>query len=195
MPFVFKCLALLTSIAAAAAADKDFHAPPAASMRQHQPNDKVTIGADPYVGGLKVKDAFDKLDPYRNGVLPVLVVIENGSDQTLRLENLRVQYVGPNGDKVVATPADEVKYLRGPSRPGMIPGPVGGVKILSKKNPLDVWEIVGRGFAAKMLPAGRTASGFFYFATGIQKGSTIYISGITEAASGKELLFFEIPLQ
>jgi hypothetical protein len=195
MPFVFKCLALLTSIAAAAAADKDFHAPPASSLHQRQTNEKVTIAVDPYVDGPKVKDAFNKLDPYRNGILPVLVVIENGSDQTLRLENMRVQYAGPNGDKVAATPAEDVKYLRGPNRPGMIPGPVGGVKILSKKNPLDVWEIVGRGFAAKMLPAGRTASGFFYFATGIQKGSTIYLSGISEAASGKELMFFEIPLQ
>jgi hypothetical protein len=195
MPFIFKGLALLTSIAAAAAADKDFHAPPVASMAQRQTNGQVTIGADPYVDGDKVKAAFDKLDPYRNGVLPVLVVIENDSDQTLRLENLRAEYVGPNGNRVVATPAADVKYLNAPSRPGVIPGPTGGVKIVSKKNPLDVWEIEGRGFAAKMLPAGGTASGFFYFATGIQRGATIYLSGITEAATGKELLFFEIPLQ
>jgi hypothetical protein len=89
-----------------------------------------------------------------------------------------------------------VKYLRGASRPGMISGPPGmGVKVLSKKNPLDVWEIEGRAFAAKMLPAGQTASGFFYFATGIQRGSTLYLSGITEAGTGKELFYFEIPLQ
>jgi hypothetical protein len=195
MPFVFKCLALFTSIAAAAAADKDFHAPPAASMLHRQTNGQVTIGADPYVSGDKVKDAFDKLDPYRNGVLPVLVVMENASDQAMRLDNLRVEYVGPNGNKVVATPASEVKYLNGPNRPGMIPGPTGGIKVLSKKNPLDTWVIEGRGFAAKMLPAGHTASGFYYFQTGIQRGATIYLSGMTEAGTGKELLFFEITLQ
>jgi hypothetical protein len=33
------------------------------------------------------------------------------------------------------------------------------------------------------------------FSNGIQKGATIYLTGMTEAASGKELLFFEIPLQ
>ncbi len=194
MPFVFKCLALITSIAAAAAADKEFHAPPAASLLHKQTNAAVTIAADPYVSGPKVKDAFDKLDPYMNGVLPILVVIENASDRTLNLENIRVEYVGPNRNHVVATPAEDVKYLKGPKRPGMIPGPAGGVKVTRTKNPLDVWEIVGRSFAAKMLAAGRNASGFFYFDTGIQRGSTLYISGLAEAATGKELLFFEIPL-
>ncbi len=46
-----------------------------------------------------------------------------------------------------------------------------------------------------MLPAGKTASGFFYFKTDLQKGATLYLSGMTEAATGKELLYFEIPLQ
>ena len=194
MPFVFKCLALITSIAAAAAADKDFHAPPAASMHSHQTNERVTIGADPYVSGDKIKDAFGKLDPYRNGVLPILVVIENDTDKTLRLESMVVKYVGPNRNTVVATPAADVKYLKGASRPGMISGPTGGIRVLGKKNPLNTWEVEGRAFAAKMLPAGHTGSGFYYFDSGFQHGATLYISGITEAAGGKELLFFEIPL-
>jgi hypothetical protein len=46
-----------------------------------------------------------------------------------------------------------------------------------------------------MLPAGQTASGFFYFQTGLETGSTIYISGMSEASSGKELFYFELPLQ
>jgi hypothetical protein len=46
-----------------------------------------------------------------------------------------------------------------------------------------------------MIPPGNSAYGFVYFQTAIQKGSTIYLSGLTEAATGKELLFFEIPLQ
>ncbi|MGD0497484.1 MAG: hypothetical protein ABSC23_03505 [Bryobacteraceae bacterium] len=184
------------SIAAASAADKDsFHAPAVAHMAHRQTNGQVTIGADPYLSGEKVKAAFDKLNPYQYDVLPVLVVIQNGAGQTLRVDNLHVEYVGPNGDRVMATPAGDVKYVHGPSRPGMITGPGAGVKVLSKKNPLDAWEIEGRAFAAKMLPAGQTASGFFYFATGIQRGATLYLSGITEAATGKELLYFEIPLE
>ena len=46
-----------------------------------------------------------------------------------------------------------------------------------------------------MLPAGQSASGFFYFRTGLQRGATIYLNGLTEAATGKELFYFEIPLR
>ena len=45
-----------------------------------------------------------------------------------------------------------------------------------------------------MLPPGQTASGFLYFQTGLQRGATIYIRGMTKASNGKELLFFELPL-
>ena len=197
MPRIFKRLALLTSIAAAFAADKDraaFHPPPAAGLEHRQTNAQVTIGVDPYVSPDKVKTAFGKLDPYQYGILPVLVVIQNDSGKTIRLEKLKAEYVGPNHDRVDATPARDVRYLRAPERPGVVTGPGGKPKILSRKNPLDAWEIEGRAFAAQMLPAGQSASGFFYFRTGLQRGATIYLNGLTEAATGNELFYFEIPL-
>jgi hypothetical protein len=186
------------SIAAASAADKDtasFRPPPAASLDHHQTNAQVTIGVDAYVSHDQMKTAFGKLDPYQYGILPVLVVIQNDSDKSIRLDRLKAEYVGPNHDRVDATLAKDVRYLRGPERPGVITGPGGKPKILSKKNPLDAWEIEGRAFAAKMLPAGQAASGFLYFRTGLQSGATIYLNGLTEAATGKELFYFEIPLQ
>ena len=166
MPRIFKRLALLMSIAAAFAADKDtatFRPPPAAGLEHRQTNAQITIGVDPYVSPDKVKTAFGKLDPYQYGILPVLVVIQNDSDKAIRLDKLKAEYVGPNRDRVDATPAKDVRYLRGPERPGVITGPGGKPKILAKKNPLDAWEIEGRAFAAQMLPAGQSASGFFYF--------------------------------
>jgi hypothetical protein len=45
-----------------------------------------------------------------------------------------------------------------------------------------------------VLPAGNSANGFVYFQTPLQRGSTIYLSGIVEVATGKELLYFEIPI-
>jgi hypothetical protein len=196
MPFIFKRLALYLSIAAAFAADKDaaFRPGPAASYPHHQTNAKVTIGADPYLSGEKVKAAFGKLDPYQYGVLPVLVVIQNDGDRTLRLKGMKAEYVGPHGDRVPATPASDVRYARAPSRPGTLPTPVGTIALKGKKNPLDAWEIEGRAFTAEMLPAGNSASGFVYFQTPLQRGSTIYLSGIAEAASGIELFYFEIPI-
>jgi hypothetical protein len=186
------------SIAAAFAADKDtatFRPPPAAGLDRRQTNAQVTIGVDPYTSPDKVKTAFGKLDPYQYGILPVLVVIQNDGDKAIRLDKLKAEYVGPNRDRVDATPAKDVRYVRGPERPGVITGPGGKPKILSKKNPLDAWEIEGRAFAAQMLPAGQSASGFFYFRTGLQRGATIYLNGLSEADTGKELFYFEIPLQ
>jgi len=185
------------SIAGACAADKDipFRPAPAASYQNHQTNGSVTIGVDPYADDAKIKTAFGKLNPYHYGILPVLVVIQNDSGKTIRLAGLQAQYIGSGSNRVDATPAKEVRYLRGPVRPKVIPGPTGPVPLKSKKNPLDAWEIEGRAFAAQMLPPGNSASGFFYFQTGLQSGSTIYLSGLTEADTGKELLYFEIPLR
>jgi len=199
MPFVFKRLALLLSISGAFAADKEpppFKPAPAASFANRQTNAQVTIGVDPYVTDDKVKIAFGKVSPYQYGVLPVLVVIQNDGDKTIKLDRIKAEYVGPDHERVDATPAREVRYLRPPDRPNMIPGPAGKVKVLkTKKNPLDEWEIEGRAFTAAMLPPGQSANGFFYFQADVRHGSTIYLSGLTEAGTGKELFYFEIPLQ
>jgi|SRR5579883_266105 hypothetical protein len=191
MPFIFKRLALLMSIAAAFAADKEppFR-PGAAASYPHQTSEQVTIGVDPYTSAEKVKTAFGKLDPNQYGILPVLVVIQNDSGKTLRLSGMRVEYVGRAG-RVDATPARDVRYLDGVQMPSA-PRPV---KLGGKKNPLAAWEIEGRAFSAESLPTGNSAYGFFYFQAPLEADATIYISGIKEAATGRELLYFEVPLK
>jgi hypothetical protein len=201
MPFVFKSLALLLSISALSvgfAADKEtpFKAGAAASYASHQSNAQITIGVDPYVASEKVATAFGKLNPNQHGVLPILVVIQNDSDKAIRLDRLKVEYAGPNHDRVEATPAKDVRYLRPPQRPSAIDGPAGKVKVLkTKKNPLEAWEIEGRAMAAQMLPPGQSASGFFYFQTTLMPGATLYLNGLYEAGTGKEILYFELPLK
>ena len=198
MPFIFKRLALFLSITAGFAADKEtgtFRAAPATSYEHHQINDMVTVGVEPYQTPEKEKTVFGKLDLYQYGVLPVLVVIQNDGSQAIRLEGLKVEYLGPTGNHVEATPAGDVRYLQGPNTPPVVPGPTGPLPRRIKKSPLNAWEVEGRAFAAKMLPAGQSASGFFYFQTGLQRGSKIYLSGLTEATSGKALFYYEIPLE
>ncbi len=198
MTLTLKRLVLFLSITAAFAADKEtpFRPAPAASYDHHQANNQVTIGVDTYHTPDKAKTAFGKVNPYDYGVLPVLVVIQNDSSQTIRLDRLKAEYQGPNRERVEATPANQVRYLKPPEKPGIAPGPMGQIKALkNKKNPLAEWAIEGRALSAQLLPAGQTASGFLYFQTGLQSGSTLYLSGLTEAQSGKELLFFEIPLK
>jgi hypothetical protein len=165
MPFVFKRLALFMSIAAAFAADKEtpFHAPPAGQLAHHQANGDVIAGAEAYVGGEKLKAAFGKLIPYQYGILPVLVVIQNDSGKTIQLERMKAEYVGPNGSRVDATPAKDVRYVNGPAEPRVITGPLGGIPGRSKKNPLDVWEIEGRSLSRKCcLPEIPPAASFTF---------------------------------
>ncbi len=206
MPFVFKRLALLMSIAAVAssnkaqAADKDkpkFEMAPAASYASHQTSEKVTIGASVYDTEEKAKTAFGKVNPYQYGITPVLVVIQNDSGETIRLEHMRVDYVDRDGGHVDATPAGDVRYLRGAANPKLAPSPLptGMPRMKIPKNPLNAWEIEGRAFSAKVIPAGESAGGFFYFQTGHPPGARVYVSGIQEASSGRELLYFEFPLK
>jgi len=178
-----------------AADNKGFKPGEISTFKYQQTNSGITVAVDPYVSGDKMKDAFGKLDPYQYGILPVLMVIQNDTDKTIRLEHLKVEY-GAGRNHVMSTPAAEVRYVKGVERPGMVPSPVGGVKIAKpKKNPLDAWEIEGRAFSAAMLPPGQKAFGFFYFRSDLQPGATFQLSGLTEAGSGKELFFFEVPMQ
>ena len=167
----------------------------AASYPSHQTTDKVTIGVLPYFNDEDTRPVFGKHNPYTYGVLPVLVVIQNDSAKTIKVQSLQAVWTGPNRDRVEATPAKDVRYLNGPSRPSNLPGPPGGPpKVFGHKNPLDTWEIEGRAFNAQVLPPGQSASGFFYFQTGYQRGASLYLSGLREAESGQELLYFEIPI-
>jgi hypothetical protein len=146
MPLVFNRLALFLSITVAvtawcaAAADKDspkFSAAPAASYAAHQTNARITVGVDPFVEDEKARPAFGKNSPYKYGVLPVLVVIQNDTEKALRVDHLKVDYNGPNS-RVEATPAADVKFLTGPRRPDVMSGPTGKPKVLKRKNPLTV---------------------------------------------------------
>lgn len=194
-------LILLLSIVAGFAADNEsdsFKPGPASSYPNHQTISQLTIGAEAFNSRDKTRAAFGKLDPKKYGVLPVMVVMENDSDQTLRLDQARVEYIRPDRRRIEAIPAEEVKYLDAPKRPNMTPKPyptsIPGLGGKPKQSPLAAWEIEGRAFAAKMLPPRDKAHGFFYFNTADHRGATLYITGIVEAATGKELFFFEIPL-
>ncbi|MBI1895045.1 MAG: hypothetical protein HYS04_00715 [Acidobacteria bacterium] len=173
---------------------KKFTPGEASSYETRQTTEGVTIAAVPYDREELTKAAFDKLDPNKHGVLPVLVIIQNDNKHAIRLDGMQVAYVAADRSRIEATPAKDVPYLEAPRRPKMPPGPIPGIR-LSKKNPLAAPEIEQRAFAARMLPPGDSAHGFFYFQTRPRGGSKLYISGLQDASSGQDLFFFEIPLE
>jgi hypothetical protein len=191
------CLTLFMAAAVASADKKDeakFSPGPAASYPNKQTNDKVTLAAVAFDTEELAHTAFGKLDPNRYGVLPVLVIIQNDTDQALKLEHLEVEYTSAENRHVEATPADEVQTLGGPAKqPSMGNGsPLPSLR--KHKNPLSAWEIEGRAFAARMLPSHESANGFFYFQTTHRPGAKLYLTGVKIAATGQDILFFEVGL-
>lgn len=188
--------AALLTLQPAFAADKEtFQAKPADQYANKQTTDGVTVAAEAFTTDDQAKTAFGKLNPWRYNILPVLVVIRNNTANSVRLEKLHFEYELPDRSKVDSIRAADVKYTKGPSRPKVAVGPLGGVRVGGGKNPLAAPEIELRAFAAKMLPPGESASGFVYFETDVEsQGASLYVTGLENAVTGKELYYFEIPL-
>ena len=176
--------------------DARFAPGPAASYSSKQTNDNVTVAAVAYDSEELAHTAFGKLNPNQYGILPVLIIIQNDTAQALRLDNIEVEYIGFDGRKVEATPASDVQYLNGgPRRPGpKTPSPF-PIPRGKSKNPLAAWEIEGRAFAPKLLPPHESANGFFYFQTRHLPGGKFYLTGIQQAGTGKDIFYYEIPLE
>lgn len=179
--------------------DEKFSPGPALSYPTHQTIDHVTIAAVPYTSEEQARPAFGKSNPYSFGILPVLVILQNDTNKALTLSSVVVRYEMPDGRSMDATPPEDLAKLRGVKHPKRVPD--GGVPMPlpipsggGKKNPMGEWEIEGRAFAIRMVPAREGASGFFYFQTRHVPGAKLYVSGIREAATGQELFYYEVPL-
>ncbi len=192
--FVISSIAL-TAAWLTAATNEPFHAGHADDYA-HQSSDSVTVGAKPFGSADLVAQAFGKkLDLLRYGILPVLVVVENKRGKTIDLRELEVSLVATDGRHASAVAPEELSSLgtpHGARSPGaQVPLPV---PLPKKKNPLNSSELVTRGFSAKMLPPGDSASGFFYFEAKPEPGDKLYLNGVQETQTGKQLLYFEFPL-
>lgn len=192
--FVIPSIALAAlSLALLTATEKRFEAGTATSY-SHQTSDQVTIGAKPYDNSELNAEAFGKkADLLKYGVLPILVVIENKRSTPVDLTELEVNLVGADGRHVSSVNPEDIPYLGSEGKhPSMSPV---HVPLPKKKNPLNAPEIVTRAFNAKMLPPGDSASGFFYFEANSEMGDKLYLNGMRDARSGKQILYFEFPLQ
>jgi len=193
-------LIVLLSIPAAMAVDKDkgrFVPGPASSYPGVQTQEGITIAAVPYITAEQAASAFGKVNPYERGILPVLVIIENGSGKALRL-NLTVQFVDPANHHLDAIPPEDVITYQaikkppkiGPSSPLPIPLPKS-----KKKGPLNTPELVNRALSVKLVPPGEKVYGFFYFEAEYAPESKLYLNGLSNATNGKEYFYFDVPLE
>lgn len=154
---------------------------------------KLKIAAVKYESDTDTHAAFGKLNPNEYGFLPVLLLFENTGEQTLLLDRMKVSYQYP-GTEVLPTAPGDLPYSVGVKRPNT-GGPVykSPIPLPKKKNPMAAVELQTRAFGAKSLLKGESASGFYYFETRHQRRGVIYITGIREAGTNKELFFVEVP--
>jgi hypothetical protein len=167
---------------------------PAAEYPARQTADQVTIAVEAYDSSEKVKQAFGKADPLKLGVIPILVVVANGSSDALRLDRIRVQLI--SGDREIASSIPPEDVRRGSLKPPTLGGARSPFPGIGRRKPKDEFAITERAFAAPVVEAGGRAYGFFYFqvARDQLRGTRVYITGLRNARTRKDLLYFEIPL-
>src|SRR3954451_16406725 len=115
-------LTLVASISVVEGVDKDknkFSPGPASSFATKQTDNGVTIAAVAYDTEALASTAFGKMNPYQHGVLPVLVVIQNDSKQSIRLDRMDAMYIAADREKLEPTSPQDVPRLRPPKRPNM----------------------------------------------------------------------------
>jgi hypothetical protein len=191
---------LLVSLAAAGAVvvaqEKGrFEPRPITAYPARQTAAQVTIAVEAYDTGEKVKRAFGKTDPLKLGLTPIFVLIANDSRDALRLDHIRVQLTSAGREIADAVSTDDIRSGRvQPPEIGRSPGPIPGIGRVRK--PKDLFEINERAFVAPAVEAGGQAYGFFYFRVARDQlpGARVYITGLRDARTGRDLLYFEIAL-
>jgi len=189
-------------VIAASAKDKSFIMPrlePALNYPAHDQHsaEKVTVAADPY-------DTHSKLEtfaiPYRQlRFLPVLIVISNESAQPVSMIDLKVELVRARRVRLFPASEEDIRRRFGPGRaPGPSPLPF-PIPLPKGKNIAQVLhdEYDQSGFKARAVEPGANQGGFVFFdISGLTEplaGSSLIVSGLKNA-DGKDLFFFEIPL-
>ena len=192
-------LTLMVAVAGLAV-DKDggkFRPGTASAYKSAQKAEGITIAAIPYHTATMAATAFGKVNPYEHDILPVLLVIENGTGKAIRASDLKVEFVDLSNRQVEAVPAGDVVLMGGARKVPKIGGSGSPIPLpkRNKKGPLNTWEIEGRAFSAKLIPAGENVNGFVYFQTSYKSGSKLYVTGLKDAATGKDYFFFEVPIE
>jgi hypothetical protein len=105
------CLFAVTSLAAGMSNDKPRKAPPANPANQYaafdaHPKEQVTVAAEPCDD---VKDCdFFRLPYVSHGFVAVRVIFTNDSDTQLSLDDVRIQFISANNDKIPAATDEDL---------------------------------------------------------------------------------------
>lgn len=188
-------------LAGALAGQEGFRSKTADRYRARQKQGDLVVAVKAFVTEKDQKSAFGKVRPYEVGVTPILLVVSNTGTDTFTLENLQVRLITSGREGLEPTRGEDLATIKPhghqPTRRS-IPGIPGLNRTRVKKGPLDRPEVTLNEFAAPIVAPKSTASGFLYYLTGNETDpleGSVYISGIVNLSTGRELFYFEIPLR
>ena len=198
--------AILTALVLAAFA-RGFVMPslvPATTMaaRDSHPQEKLTLGADPYDTAEKASLFHPKMQAH--SVLPILVVFTNDGDQSVVLSHAHFELITRDRAKAEPYSLDDLERvftaIRAPgSRAGdKLPIPLPGKnKVHGGLSQGDRDELEQASFAARAVEPHRSQQGFLFFDVGDldnpTQGARLFVTGVNDAR-GHELMYFEVPL-
>jgi len=196
-----KTAAFLALLATLVGAEKHFNPPPAGNastypLHETHSDEKVTIAVDPCDTPEKVKVFSVNYQGY--GFYPIRLIISNDSDQTLMLQNLKIEYITVKREKLQpATDDDIYRRLVKPNKAGhpgpKLPFPTGKKEPLSKE---VREEYESAQFLTVPITPHSTHSGYLFFdfmyVDTPVAGAHIYLTGLK--AGGKELFYFDLPM-
>ena len=182
---VFVTVVIVTAFATPTYAKKVLRVRPAEKYSAKQKQGDVIVAVKPYLTPKEKKIILGTTTPYMYGVLPILVVLHNGSDHGLDLKDLKVRFITPDREGLEPLTEKELLRFRLSTKPN--------VGLLAE---LEISEQI---FKAPIIPPRSTVNGFFYYLTrrglDIIAGGSVYLSGIQNLTTGKKLPYFEIKLK
>ena len=201
-PALRNSLAVVCAASLLCLAAKEFSMPktqPAAAYPAHDYHSKelVTVGLDPYDTQAK---ASIFVVPYRQvGILPILMIVTNDSDQPVVLSGMKAQLVTSDGSKLAPTSEDDIyRRVSHPQASGArVPVPFPTRRAKGGVNTREYNEIQNAQFRAKAVEPRSTQAGFLFFdvsdISNPLDGAHFYLTGVHDS-NGNDLMYFEVPL-
>ncbi|HEY0307217.1 MAG TPA: hypothetical protein VGB94_03595 [Acidobacteriaceae bacterium] len=199
-PFAF-LLTMVVLCGGAGASGKPPKAQPAStySAVDAHPQEGVTIAVDAF--DTPERTGFLRLNYLQKDLMLVRVIVTNTSDRVIQMDDVRMQFISADNDRIPAATPEEVERrmsdVRDPSHKvwkSPIPLPQKAPKI--KKVEQDMAEF---SFNALQVQPHTTQAGFLWYdvsglATPVLRGAQIYVKMVKDA-DGKDLFPFTIPFQ
>jgi hypothetical protein len=177
-------------------------------MLPHDRHDGLTILVDPYTDPARAKEKFGKNSPLEAGILPLEVIMQNDTEQPVRvtLNTIQLEVRLHNGSRqdIDWLTAEETAVLiahpgGNPNSPGQrrLPVPL-GIPVGDKKAEKIAAALRPLTLDADIVPPMGKIQGFLYFNLGrdmeLAPMSSLYVPDLVIVPSNKVMIFFDVPL-